>query len=595
MREMLKTLGKSVREYKKPALLTPLLVTLEVIMEVVIPLLMANLIDKGIYAGQMNEILKIGVMLVVASLLSLAFGILSGITASKASAGFAKNLRKDLYYKIQDFSFTNIDKFSTSSIVTRLTTDVSYVQMAFQMLTRIVVRTPLMLIFSLIMSFSINAKLALIFLALMPVIGITLYVIMSKAHPIFERVFKKYDVLNNVVEENTNGIRVVKSYLLEESEKKKFGNISNEIYVDFSKAQRLMSLTNPVMQFSMYLAIILISWFGAKIIVTTNMVDLEVGQLTSLITYGIRLLSSLMMLAMLLVMSTMARNSAERIYEILIEKPDLANPKKPIKEVKNGSIEFKNVSFSYVGNKKKECLKNINIQIKSGETVGIIGGIGSGKSTLVSLIPRLYDATEGKVEVGGKDVKQYDIETLRNNVSVVLQKNVLFSGTIKENLKWGDKDATDEEIVEACKLAQADSFIQEFPDKYDTHIEQGGTNVSGGQRQRLCIARALLKKPQILILDDSTSAVDTKTDSLIRKAFKEEIPNTTKIIIAQRIASVQDADKIIVLDNGTVNGIGTHEELLKSNEIYREVYESQVKGGDNDENSEKKDRSRHGT
>lgn len=585
MREMLKTLGKSVREYKKPALLTPLLVTLEVIMEVVIPLLMANLIDKGIYAGQMNEILKIGVMLVVASLLSLAFGILSGITASKASAGFAKNLRKDLYYKIQDFSFTNIDKFSTSSIVTRLTTDVSYVQMAFQMLTRIVVRTPLMLIFSLIMSFSINAKLALIFLALMPVIGITLYVIMSKAHPIFERVFKKYDVLNNVVEENTNGIRVVKSYLLEESEKKKFGNISNEIYVDFSKAQRLMSLTNPVMQFSMYLAIILISWFGAKIIVTTNMVDLEVGQLTSLITYGIRLLSSLMMLAMLLVMSTMARNSAERIYEILIEKPDLANPKKPIKEVKNGSIEFKNVSFSYVGNKKKECLKNINIQIKSGETVGIIGGIGSGKSTLVSLIPRLYDATEGKVEVGGKDVKQYDIETLRNNVSVVLQKNVLFSGTIKENLKWGDKDATDEEMVRACKLAQADNFIEEFPDKYDTNIEQGGTNVSGGQRQRLCIARALLKKPQILILDDSTSAVDTKTDSLIRKAFKEEIPNTTKIIIAQRIASVQDADKIIVLDNGTVNGIGTHEELLKSNEIYREVYESQVKGGDNDENS----------
>lgn len=585
MREMLKTLGKSVREYKKPALLTPLLVTLEVIMEVVIPLLMANLIDKGIYAGQMNEILKIGVMLVVASLLSLAFGILSGITASKASAGFAKNLRKDLYYKIQDFSFTNIDKFSTSSIVTRLTTDVSYVQMAFQMLTRIVVRTPLMLIFSLIMSFSINAKLALIFLALMPVIGITLYVIMSKAHPIFERVFKKYDVLNNVVEENTNGIRVVKSYLLEESEKKKFGNISNEIYVDFSKAQRLMSLTNPVMQFSMYLAIILISWFGAKIIVTTNMVGLEVGQLTSLITYGIRLLSSLMMLAMLLVMSTMARNSAERIYEILIEKPDLTNPKKPIKEVKNGSIEFKNVSFSYVGNKKKECLKNINIQIKSGETVGIIGGIGSGKSTLVSLIPRLYDATEGKVEVGGKDVKQYDIETLRNNVSFVLQKNVLFSGTIKENLKWGDKDATDEEIVRACKLAQADNFIEEFPDKYDTNIEQGGTNVSGGQRQRLCIARALLKKPQILILDDSTSAVDTKTDSLIRKAFKEEIPNTTKIIIAQRIASVQDADKIIVLDNGTVNGIGTHEELLKSNEIYREVYESQVKGGDNDENS----------
>ncbi len=585
MREMLKTLGKSVREYKKSALLTPLLVTMEVIMEVVIPLLMANLIDKGIYAGQMNEILKIGIMLVMASLLSLAFGMLSGITASKASAGFAKNLRKDLYYKIQDFSFTNIDKFSASSIVTRLTTDVSYVQMAFQMLTRIVVRTPLMLLFSLIMSFSINAKLALIFLALIPVIGITLYVIMSKAHPIFEGVFKKYDVLNNVVEENTNGIRVVKSYLLEESEKKKFGNISNEIYVEFSKAQKLMSLTNPVMQFSVYLAIILISWFGAKIIVATNMVELEVGQLTSLITYGIRLLTSLMMLAMLLVMSTMARNSAERIYEVLIEKPDLVNPKKPIKEVKNGSIEFKNVSFSYVGNKKKECLKNISIKIKSGETVGIIGGIGSGKSTLVSLIPRLYDATEGKVEVGGKDIKKYDIETLRNNVSVVLQKNVLFSGTIKENLKWGNKDATDKEIVRVCKLAQADGFIEEFPNKYNTHIEQGGTNVSGGQRQRLCIARALLKKPQILILDDSTSAVDTKTDSLIRKAFKEEIPNTTKIIIAQRIASVQDADKIIVLDNGTVNGIGTHEELLKNNKIYKEVYESQVKGGGNDENN----------
>ena len=585
MIEMLKTLGKSVREYKKTAIITPFLVTLEVIMEVIIPLLMAELIDKGIYAGNMNQVLKIGVLLVVTSLLSLAFGMLSGVTASKASAGFAKNLRKDLYYKIQNFSFTNIDKFSTSSIVTRLTTDVSNVQMAFQMITRIVVRTPLMLIFSLVMSFTINAELSLIFLGLIPVIGIVLYFIISRAHPIFEKVFQKYDSLNNVVEENTSGIRVVKSYLLEESEKKKFGKISNEIYMDFSKAQKLMSLTNPVMQFAMYSAIILISWLGAKIIVTTNMVDLEVGQLTSLITYGIRLLSSLMMLAMLLVMSTMARNSAERIYEILIEEPDLKNPNKPIREVKDGSIEFKNVSFSYVGNKKKECLKNINIKIKSGETVGIIGGIGSGKSTLVSLIPRLYDATEGKVEVGGKDVKQYDIETLRNNVSVVLQKNVLFSGTIKENLKWGDKDATDEEIVRACKLAQADNFIEEFPDKYDTNIEQGGTNVSGGQRQRLCIARALLKKPQILILDDSTSAVDTKTDSLIRKAFKEEIPNTTKIIIAQRIASVQDADKIIVLDNGTVNGIGTHEELLKSNEIYREVYESQVKGGDNDENS----------
>ena len=585
MIEMLKTIGKSVREYKKPAIITPLLVTLEVIMEVVIPLLMADLIDKGIYAGQMSEILKLGIILILASLLSLAFGVLSGITASKASAGFAKNLRKDLYYKIQEFSFNNIDKFSTSSIVTRLTTDVSNVQMAFQMITRIVVRTPLMLIFSLVMSFSINIKLSLIFLGLIPVIGFTLYFIISKAHPVFERVFKKYDVLNNVVEENTSGIRVVKSYLLEESEKKKFGKISNDIYKDFSKAQKLMSLTNPVMQFAVYLAIILISWFGAKIIVNTNMTELEVGQLTSLITYGIRLLTSLMMLAMLLVMSTMARNSAERIYEILIEEPDLKNPKKPIKEIKDGGIKFENVSFSYVGNKKKECLKNINLDIKSGETVGIIGGIGSGKSTLISLIPRLYDATEGKVKVGGRNVKEYDIESLRNDVAVVLQKNVLFSGSIKENLKWGNKNATDDEIIKACQLAQADGFINEFPDKYDTHIEQGGTNVSGGQRQRLCIARALLKKPKILILDDSTSAVDTKTDSLIRKAFKEEIPNTTKIIIAQRIASVQDADKIIVLDNGTLNAVGTHEELLKTNEIYKEVYESQVKGGDNDENS----------
>lgn len=585
MVKMLKTIGKSVREYKKIAIITPMLVTLEVIMEVVIPLLMADLIDKGIYSGQMNEILKTGIILILASILSLVFGVLSGITASKASSGFAKNLRKDLYYKIQNFSFTNIDKFSTSSIVTRLTTDVSNVQMAFQMITRIVVRTPLMLIFSLVMSFSINSKLALIFLGLIPVIGVTLYFIISRAHPMFERVFKKYDMLNNVVEENTSGIRVVKSYLLEESEKKKFGNISNDIYVDFSKAQKLMSLTNPVMQFAVYLAIMLISWFGAKIIVNTRMLDLEVGELTSLITYGIRLLTSLMMLAMLLVMSTMARNSAERIYEILIEEPDLKNPKKPIKEVKNGTIELKNVSFSYVGNKKKECLRNVDIQIKSGETVGIIGGIGSGKSTLVSLIPRLYDTTEGTVLVGGKNVKQYDIETLRNNVAMVLQKNVLFSDTIKENLRWGNKDATDDEIINACKLAQADSFIEEFPNKYDTYIEQGGTNVSGGQRQRLCIARALLKKPKILILDDSTSAVDTKTDSLIRKAFKEKIPNTTKIIIAQRISSVQDANKIIVLDNGTVNGIGTHDQLLKTNEIYREVYESQVKGGDNSENS----------
>ena len=579
MIDMIKTLGKSVREYKRPALITPMLVTLEVIMEVIIPLLMANLIDKGIYSGQMNEILKIGVALVIASILSLVFGVLSGITASKASAGFAKNLRKDLYYKVQKFSFSNVDKFSTASIVTRLTTDVSNIQMAFQMITRIVVRTPLMLIFSLIMAFSINMKLSLIFLLLIPVVGIALYFIMSRVHPIFERVFKRYDDLNNVVEENVSGIRVVKSYLLEEREKRKFGNISTEIYKDFTKAQKIMALTSPTMQFAIYAAIILISWFGAKIIVSTHMTELTTGEITSLITYGIQILSSLMMLAMILVMSTMARTSAERIVEVLKEEPDIKNPKKPIEKVENGKIEFKNVSFSYVNSKKKECLKNINFTINSGETVGIIGGIGSGKSTLVNLIPRLYDATEGSVEVGGINVKKYDLEVLRNAVSVVLQKNVLFSGTIKENLRWGDKNATDEELEKACKLAQADEFIQKFPKKYDTYIEQGGTNVSGGQRQRLCIARALLKKPKILILDDSTSAVDTKTDSLIRRAFKEEIPNTTKIIIAQRIASVQEADKIIVLDNGTINGIGTHEELLKTNDIYREVYESQVKGG----------------
>ncbi len=579
MINMFKTLGKSVREYKRSAIITPLLVTLEVIMEVIIPLLMADLIDKGIYSGEMNEILKIGVSLILASILSLIFGILSGITATKASAGFAKNLRQDLYYKVQNFSFANIDKFETSSLITRLTTDVSNIQMAFQMLTRIAVRAPLMLVFSLIMAFTVNRTLALIFLALIPIVGIALYFIMGTVHPIFKRVFKKYDELNNVVEENVSGIRVVKSYLLEEKEKRKFGKISEEIYEDFSKAEKINALTMPTMQFAIYTAILLISWFGAKIIVNTNMTELTTGEITSLITYGIQVLTSLMILAMLVIMSTMARTSGERITEILNEKPNLNNPKKPIKEVKDGSINFENVSFSYVNRKDKECLKNIDLEIKSGETIGIIGGTGSGKSSLVNLIPRLYDATEGIVKVGGIDVKKYDIETLRNEVSMVLQKNVLFSGSIKENLRWGDKNASDEDLVRVCKLAQADEFIQSFPDKYDTHIEQGGTNVSGGQRQRLCIARALLKKPKILILDDSTSAVDTKTDSLIRKAFKEEIPNTTKIIIAQRVDSVKDADKIIVLDNGTLNGFGTHEELLETNEIYREVYESQVKGG----------------
>jgi len=583
---MFKILGKSVREYKKLALTTPVLVMLEVIMEVIIPLLMAELIDNGIYSGQMNQILKIGIVLVFAAVISLLLGVLSGMTASKASSGFAKNLRQDLYYKVQDFSFANIDNFETSSLITRLTTDVSNIQMAFQMLTRIAVRAPLMLIFSLIMAFTINVKLALIFLGLIPVLALALYFIMGTVHPIFKRVFKKYDKLNNVVEENVSGIRVVKSYLLEEKEKQKFGEISEDIYKDFSKAEKINALTMPAMQFAIYVVILLISWFGAKIIVNTNMVELTTGEITSLITYGIQILTSLMMVAMLIIMSTMARTSGERIVEVLKEVPSLKNGKNPKTDIKDGTIEFKNVSFSYVNKKDKECLKNINLKINSGETIGVMGGTGSGKSSLVNLIPRLYDTTEGEVKVGGINVKKYDIKALRDEVSMVLQKNVLFSGTIKENLRWGDINATDEDIVRVCKLAQADEFIEKFKDQYDTYIEQGGTNVSGGQRQRLCIARALLKKPKILILDDSTSAVDTKTDSLIRKAFKEEIPNTTKIIIAQRIASVQDADRIIVLDNGTVNGFGTHDELLKTNAIYREVYESQVKG-ESEENAKK--------
>lgn len=575
---MIKKLAKSIKEYKKESILTPIFVSLEVVMEVIIPLLMANLIDKGMYAGNMNEVLKIGLELVGSAMLSLIFGVLSGSVAAKASAGFAKNLRKDLYYKVQDFSFSNIDKFSTASIITRLTTDVTYVQMAFQMIIRIAVRTPLMLVFSLIMAFGINKELSLIFLILIPIVGVALGLISTKVYPIFDRVFKKYDDLNEIVEENVSSIRVVKSYVLEEKEKEKFGKTSNEIYKDFTKAEKIMALNSPVMQFAIYSALILISWFGAKIIVNSHMTALTTGELTSLLTYSIQILSSLMMLTMILVMCTMSKASAQRIVEILDEKPDLNNKKNPIEEVKNGDIEFKNVGFSYVGKKNKEVLKNINLKIKSGETVGIIGGTGDGKSSLINLIPRLYDVSEGKVLVGGVNVKDYDLKALRDQVANVLQKNVLFSGTIKENIRWGDENASDEEVERVCKLAQADEFIRGFDKKYDTYIEQGGTNVSGGQKQRLCIARALLKKPKILILDDSTSAVDTKTDSLIRKAFREEIPNTTKIIIAQRISSVQDADKIVVMDNGKIDAIGTHEELLKNNKIYKEVYESQTKG-----------------
>ena len=580
---MIKTLIKSIKEYKKQTILTPVFVSIETIIEVLIPFFMAYLIDTGINKNDEKTILVVGILLCIAAIISLVFGILSGRSAAKASAGFAKNLRKDMYYNVQNFSFTNIDKFSTASIVTRHTTDIAFVQMAFQMIIRVAVRAPLMLVFSLIMAFLVNMKLALIFLVAIPILGIGLYLIATKAHPIFEKTFTTYDKLNNIVQENVQGIRVVKSYVTEDKEIDKFYKISGDIYDGFAKAEKLVALNNPLMQFAMSVVIVLISLVGGKLIIGSS---LTTGELTSLISYAMQILTSLMMLSMILVMIMMSRASAERIVEILEEKSTIHNNENPIKQVKDGSITFKNVNFSYVDNKDKLCLKNVNIDIKSGETIGIIGGTGSSKSTFVQLIPRLYDATEGKVFVGGVDVKDYDLKTLRNEVAMVLQKNVLFSGTIKENLRWGNENATDEQIIKACKQAQADEFVSSFPDGYDTYIEQGGTNVSGGQKQRLCIARALLKKPKILILDDSTSAVDTKTDSLIRKAFKDEIPNTTKIIIAQRISSVEDCDRIIVLDNGEINGIGTHEELLKTNKIYEEVYSSQVKGGNDNEESE---------
>lgn len=580
---MIKKLIKSIGEYKKDTILTPLFVSLEVVLEVIIPLLMAKLIDEGVYDGNMSVVYKIGFELILCAILSLLFGMLSGIFASKASSGFAKNLRKNLYYKVQDFSFSNIDKFSTSSLVTRLTTDVTNTQRAFQMIIRIAVRTPLMLITSLFFAISISAKLSLIFLVIVPILGVGLYWITTTVHPIMKRVFHTYDDLNNVVEENVSGIRVVKSFVIEDKETQKFEKVSNSIYEDFSKGEKILALNSPLMQFSIYICILAISWFGAKIIVNTGMTELTTGELMTMLTYSIQILSSLMMLSMVLVMITISKSSAERIVEVLDEEPDITNPDTPIKEVKDGSIKFDKVSFSYVKDKQKECLKDINLDIKSGETVGIIGGTGSGKSSLVNLIPRLYDVTEGELLVGGEDVRKYDLEDLRNQVACVLQKNVLFSGTIAENICWGDENASYEDVKRVCKLAQADEFIMQFPDGYNTYIEEGGINVSGGQKQRLCIARALLKHPKILILDDSTSAVDTKTDSLIQTAFKTEIPDTTKIIIAQRISSIENCDKIVVMDNGQIDGIGTHEELLKSNEIYKEVYESQMKGSDTNE------------
>ena len=573
---MIKRLLKSVREFKKDALLTPFFVVLEVVMEVIIPMVMALLIDKGIDGQDMAAIWKYGIILVLCAMLALVFGAAAGTFAARASTGFARNLRHDMYYNVQNFSFSNIDKFSTGSIVTRLTTDVTNVQNAFQMCTRIAVRCPVMLVFALFMAMKINSRMALVFLAVLPILAIGMGILMKVVGPVFERAFKIYDRMNTVVQENVRGIRVVKTYVREDHETEKFEGVSGMLYRTFSKAQKTMAGVMPLMQFCMYACMLLISWFGARLIVGGSMTT---GELTSMFSYAMQILMSLMMVAMVFVMITMAKASAERVAEILDEQPDLHNPANPIHEVKDGAIEFDDVSFSYKGDERKLALKNVNLHIKAGQTVGILGGTGSAKSTLVQLIPRLYDTTHGTVKVGGVDARDYDIEALRDQVAMVLQKNVLFSGTIKENLRWGDENASDEELERVCRLAQADEFIQQMPDKYDTHIEQGGSNVSGGQKQRLCIARALLKKPKILILDDSTSAVDTKTDALIRKAFAEEIPDTTKIIIAQRVSSVQDADQIVILDGGTVQAVGTHDELLAANTIYQEIYNQQNRKG----------------
>mgnify|MGYP001661492186 CR=1 FL=1 len=573
---MIKRLSQCIREYKKDAILSPLYVLVESLLDVAIPFVMAGLIDKGIEAGNMSMILRYGAILVGFALVALTFGALSGRSCARATAGFARNLRHDMFHHLQVYSFSNIDKFSSAGLVTRLTTDVSNVQNAFMMIIRTLIRCPAMLIFAMVMSFRINHDISLIFLAVIPILGVGLYLIIKHVHPVFERVFKTYDRLNGVVQENLSGIRVVKNFVREDHEIEKFDTISGTIYNDFSLAERILALNSPLMQGCVYACMILVSWLGAKQIVIGNM---STGNLMSFFTYIMQILSSLMMLSMVFVMITMSRASAERIVEVLDEESDITNCDNPVYEVKDGSVEFTDVSFSYAKRPDKTVLDDIDLIIPSGQTVGIIGGTGSSKSSLVQLIPRLYDVTGGCVKVGGVDVRNYDLQTLRHNVAMVLQKNTLFSGTIKENLRWGNPDATDEELVHACRLAQADDFISTFPDGYDTYIEQGGTNVSGGQKQRLCIARAILRKPKILILDDSTSAVDTKTDALIRQAFREEIPNTTKIIIAQRISSVMDADQIVVMDNGRINACGTHEELLANNEIYREVYESQQKGG----------------
>ncbi len=575
---MIKKLVSCVGEYKKASIFTPLFVTMEGVMEVAIPFLMARLIDNGINQGNMSAVYKIGILLIFATLISLLFGALSGHYAAVASAGFAKNLRRRMYYKTQDYSFYNLDRFSTASLVTRLTTDVTNVQQAFQMIIRMAVRSPVLLVFSLIMAFDINPKLSLVFFCVIPFLAFGLFLLISRVHPIFERVFRTYDQLNNVVQENLRGIRVVKSFVREDYEKKKFNQVSQSIFKDFTLAEKLLAFNSPMMQLSMYLCILAISYFGARMIVSDTMTT---GQLMSMISYISQILMSLMMLSMVFVMIIISRASAERIVEVFDEQSDLITKENPVTEVKDGSVRFCHVSFSYAKDMAHLCLNDINVEILSGQTIGILGATGSAKTSLVQLIPRLYDVTAGSVLVGGIDVRDYDLEVLRNSVAVVLQKNELFSGTIKENLCWGNEQASDAELIRACRLAKADDFIQTLPDGYQTYLEQGATNLSGGQKQRLCIARALLKQPKILILDDSTSAVDTATDSQIRQSFRMEIPDTTKFIIAQRVASVMDADQIIIMNNGQIDGIGTHQELMANNAIYKEVYQSQNKKEEN--------------
>jgi len=574
---MIRTLSKSIREYKKPSLLSPLFVALEVVFECIIPLVMANMIDH-MNGSSMAPILQDGFILIVLSMASLFCGRLAAIQAAKGATGFAKNLRKDMFYNIQSLSFADVDKFSTSSLVTRMTTDVTNVQTAYSMIIRALIRAPFMIIFSIVMTISINAKMSLIFLAILPFLAAVLFGIAKYVHPIFVKIFHKYDAMNDTVQENINGVRVVKSFVREDHEKKKFQEKSDEIYHDFVFVEKVLAVNNPVMMFSIFLAILLVAFLGAQIIINTHGSALTTGELSSLITYGVQILSSMMMASMVFVLVIISEESAHRIAEVLEYKSTLTSPENGKKDVENGSVSFENVSFRYSEKAKREALSNINLEIPSGSTLGIIGGTGSSKTTMIQLISRLYDVSSGSVKVAGVDVRDYDLDTLRNNVAVVLQKNVLFSGTIKENMRWGKSDATDEEIKRACELAQADEFIQQFPDKYDTYIERGGANVSGGQKQRLCIARAILKHPKILILDDSTSAVDTKTDALIRRAFQQEIPDTTRIIIAQRISSVQDCDQIIVLDKGQIVEQGNHDKLIAEGGIYKEIFDDQTKG-----------------